>query len=119
MQTDIDSGRAKSFYNELLDEMRLELKGKEAEHAEASNGYQPLNLDEANAALIQCELKRLIELLDAEVQNPEMLNRLVSKYVSKILIQRETKTIHISFKLKQDSVVLYQNTITADWDMSK
>jgi len=69
--------------------------------------------------VIQSELRRLIETLDAEVQNPEMLNRIVSKYVPKILIQRETKTVHITFHIKQDNiVVLYQKDLNADWNMA-
>jgi len=108
MQADIDSGRPKSFYKELLDEMKVELAEKDRAYTEATSEYQPIDFDTADTQVIQSELRRLIETMDAEVQNPEMLNRIVSKYVPKILIQRETKTVHITFHIKQENIVLYQ-----------
>jgi len=60
------------FYNEMLEEMQSELEDKQADHAAAHNEYQPMNLAEATISLIQSELKRLIELLDSDVQNPEL-----------------------------------------------
>jgi site-specific DNA recombinase len=44
MQTDIDTGRSKLFYSELLEEMRAELQEKESEHSKKVSGYQPQSI---------------------------------------------------------------------------
>ncbi|WP_434748502.1 hypothetical protein [Paenibacillus amylolyticus] len=43
MQADINSGRVKPFYKDLLEEMMSELKTKETEHKEAMRSYKPMN----------------------------------------------------------------------------
>lgn len=117
MQSDIDLGRAKSFYTELLEEMKVELHEKESEHLINSNFYKPISIESTEYQFIQNELKQMIMLLDEEVPNPELLNQVIGKYISRIIVQRETKTVHISFHIKQNEVMLYQKTISADWDM--
>lgn len=116
MQIDIDAGRAKSFYSELLEELKSELEEKESEHAVAKNGYKPISMESAGLQIIQPEMKKLICLLDDEAPSPELLNQLVGKYVPRIIIQRETRSVHITFHIKHDDIVLYQKTISADWD---
>lgn len=116
MQVDIDSGSAKAFYSDLIIDMKAELSEKESEHATVSNGYQPLHTESTELQLIHHDMKLLISLLDDEVPNPGLLNQLVSKYISRVIVQRETKTAHISFNIKQNEIVLYQKTIVAEWD---
>lgn len=118
MQADINSGRAKPFYKDLLEEMKSELQAKETEHTEALRGYTPMVLDAGALQLIQHELKKLIELLDDEMPSVEQLNIMVSKYVQKLIVQRETKTVHLTFHIVHEGNTLYEKSIAADWDVS-
>lgn len=86
MLADINSGRAKPFYKDLLEEMNSELQVKETEHTEALRGYKPMVLEAGILQLIQLELKKLIELLDDEMPSVEQLNIMVSKYVQKLIV---------------------------------
>lgn len=71
MQADINSGRAKPFYKDLLEEMKSELQVKETKHTEALRSYKPMDLEAGTLQLIQHELKKLIELLDDEMPSVE------------------------------------------------
>jgi hypothetical protein len=117
-QSDIDGGRAKAFYSELLIEMRTELDDKELMFQKFNHKYEPLVIDEVNMTLIKSDLRRLIELLDADTPNVESLNAMIAKYISSISIHRETKTVHVVISIKLDGAELYRNTIATDWDVA-
>jgi site-specific DNA recombinase len=119
MQADLDAGRSKSFYSELLEELKTELQQKQSEREVALAKYQPSNINITQLQIIQDELKKLILLLNDENPSPKQLHQLVGKYVSSIIIQRETKTVHITYHLKHNDVILYQKTIVTDWDLNK
>jgi site-specific DNA recombinase len=119
MQAEIDTGSAKSFFSEFLEELKTELQEKESEHTFAINGYQPISTEAAKLQLTHHEMRKLIRLLDDEVPSPELLNQLASKYVQRIIVQRETRTVHITVHIKHHNKVVYQKTISADWDINK
>jgi site-specific DNA recombinase len=97
--------------------MEAELLEKESEHAIVSSEYKPLHIEHTQLQLIQHEMKTMIGLLDDEVPNPELLNQHVSKYISRVIVQRETKTVVITSQIKYNDILLYQKTIVADWDL--
>lgn len=56
MQSNIDSGRAKAFYSELLIVIRKELDEKESILQKLYHEYEPLVTNEVNIALIKSDL---------------------------------------------------------------
>lgn len=75
-------------------------------------------LDAAELQLIQHDLKKLIELLDDEMPSVEQLNIMIGKYVQRLIVQRETKTVHFNFHIVHGGNTLYEKNVTADWDIS-
>ncbi|MNB91779.1 hypothetical protein D3C75_388650 [compost metagenome] len=75
-------------------------------------------LEATTLQIIQHELKKLIELLDDEMPSVEQLNIIVTKYVQKLIVQRQTKTVYLTFHIVHDGNTLYEKSIAADWDIS-
>jgi len=52
--------------------------------------------------------------LDAEIANPQMLNQLAGKFISKVFIQRETKHLFLTVQMQKDEDVLLEKTILVE-----
>lgn len=50
----------------------------------------------------------MIGLLDSEVLNPQVLNQLALKFVSKVYIQRETKQLYMMIQFHMDDEVVLE-----------
>ncbi|WP_244157844.1 hypothetical protein [Paenibacillus typhae] len=111
---DMNAGKGKSFHQEMLDEMKTELVEKKAEHAALSEGLRKFDVPEEYIASVKYDIQTLIGLLDAEVQNPQMLHQIVSKFVSKVVVQRETKNVYVKVQFVNADDVLYEKNIVAE-----
>lgn len=111
---DMNAGKGRSFHQEVLDEMKTELMEKKAEHAVLSAGLHEVDVPEEYIASVKYDIQTLIGLLDAEVQNPQILHQIVSKFVSKVVVQRETKNVYATVQFKHADEVLYEKNIVAE-----
>ncbi|MBR8661809.1 recombinase family protein [Brevibacillus sp. NL20B1] len=119
MRQELQTGGGKAYYEDVITEMQAELKEKEAEYAHKKNLYQELILPETAIDSIKHDIRNLINLLNEEVPNPQLLNEYFGKFVSSVIIQRETKMVQITMNLKYGEQVLYQKMIVADWELAK
>lgn len=111
IKDDIQAGKGKSFHQEMLDEMQTELTDKKAEHEALSIGLYEVNLPEEFIASVRYDIQTLIGLLDAEVQNPQMLHSLIGKFVSQVRVMRETKQVHITVQFANADRTLCEKNI--------
>lgn len=111
---DIQAGKGKSFHQEMPDEMQTELTDKKAEYEALSIGLYEVNVPEEFIASVKYDIQTLIGLQDAEVQNPQMLNQLIGKFVSQVQVTRETKQVHLMVQFANTDEVLYEKYIVTE-----
>jgi len=112
---DIRSGRSKPYYADMISEMKQELAYKQNEYSALSGSIKSLSIPEQYIDSVKYDIQTLIGLLDSETSNPENIHHLVSKYVSKVFIHRETKVIHIVIQFKSGDTILYEKTVVAEY----
>jgi len=111
IKDDIRTGKGKSFHQEMLDDMQTELKDKRTECETLSIGLHKVDVPEEFIASVKYDIQTLIGLLDAEVQNPQMLHSLIGKFVWQVRVLRETKQVHITVRFANADEVLYEKSI--------
>ncbi|EBD8094913.1 recombinase family protein, partial [Salmonella enterica] len=116
IKDDIQAGKGKLFHQEMLDEMRTELTDKRVEYEALSIGLHEVDVPEEFIASVKYDIQTLIGLLDDEVQNLQMLHQLVSKFVSKVVVQREVKKLYITIQLNANQNVMYEKFLVINWD---
>lgn len=114
VEEDINTGREKPYHHEMLDEMKQELVEKKAELDVASANIQSVSVPEEYIASAKYDMQTMIGLLDAEVSNPQMLNQLATKFVSKVFIQRETKKLYLTVQFRTEDKVVYEKTLVLE-----
>lgn len=114
VEDDIRAGRAKPYHQDMLDEMQQELTEKKRELEVLSSSLQGVAVPEEYIAFAKYDMQTMIGLLDAEVPNPQMLNQLAMKFVSKVFIQRETKKLYLTIQLQIDGDVLFEKTVVVE-----
>lgn len=115
LEEDIQRGSTKAYYEDLLKEMQTELADKEEEQTNLLKIVEVTPVPEDTLDSIRYDIKALIRLLDNEAASPQMLNQLVSKFVHKIYIQRETKLLHMIFSLKSGDTSTLEKTVVSDY----
>lgn len=116
MQLELQSGGGKAYYAEVIEEMKAELRQKEEEYVEMKKLHQEPKIPETAIDSIKYNIRCLLTLLNEEVPNPNLLNEYVAKFVSRVNIHRETKTVQITMNLKYGDQVLYEKIIVAEWE---
>jgi DNA invertase Pin-like site-specific DNA recombinase len=111
IKDDIEEGKGKSFHQEMLDEMQMELTSKKVEHEGLSIGLNEVVVQEEFIASVKYDIQTLIGLLDAEIQSPQMLHSLVGKFVSRVQIMREMKQVHIKVQFASGEEILYERHV--------
>jgi len=111
IKDDIQAGKCKSFHQEMLDEMQTELEDKKEEHQALSKGLHEVIMPEEFIAFVKYDIQTLISLLDAEVQNPQVLHQLIGKFVSQVRVMRETKQVHTTVRFANADKILYEKNI--------
>ncbi|QNK57439.1 recombinase family protein [Paenibacillus sp. PAMC21692] len=114
VEDDIRSGREKPYHRDMLDEMQQELTEKQQELDMLSSSLQGVSVPEEYIASAQYDMQTMIGLLDAEVPNPQMLNQLAAKFVSKVFIQRETKRLYLTVQMRVKDEILLDKTIVSE-----
>ena len=79
-----------------------------------SANIQSVSVSEEYIASTNYDVQTLIGLLDAEVSNPQMLNQLATKFISKVFIQRESKRLLLTVQMQTEGTVLLEKTIVAE-----
>lgn len=115
IKDDIQVGKGKPFHQEMLDEMQTELMEKKAEYEAASVGMHEVEVPGEYVASVRYDIQTLISLLDDEVLNPQVLHQLVSKFVSKVVLQREVKKLYITIQFSVNQNVMYEKFLVSDW----
>ncbi|MNW49764.1 hypothetical protein D3C74_271940 [compost metagenome] len=114
IKDDIQAGKGKPFHQEMLDEMQKELTDKKAEHEVLSIGLYEVDVTEEFITSVKYDIQTLIALMDAEVQNPQMLHPLIGRFVSQARVMRETKQVHITVYFAIGDEGLYEKHIVTE-----
>ena len=94
--------------------MRQELVEKKAELEMVSANIQAVSIPEEYSASVKYDMQTMIGVMDEDVPNPQMLNHLAKKFISKVFIQRETKQLYMTLQLRMDQEVLLDKTVVAE-----
>lgn len=115
MQQEITEGRGKAYYADAIAEMEQELYLKETELAALSPLFNKERLPENSMITLKENIRRVIALLENDFPHPQSLHESVPKFISSIIVHRETKTVHIAVQIKCNEETLYQKIIVAEW----
>ncbi|GED54780.1 hypothetical protein M4D70_17270 [Brevibacillus borstelensis] len=119
IEKDIASGKAKPYYLDMLNEMRQELLEKDTEYSTLSATLNSVTIPDYYIDSVKYDMKTLISLLDNEDSSPQMIYQVASKYLSRVVIQRETKVMHMILQFKTGDITLYEKTLVADFTVQK
>lgn len=114
VEDDMRAGRAKLYHQDMLDEMQQELTEKQQELEVVSSSLKGVSVPEEYIASAKYDMLTMIGLLDAEVPNPQMLNQLAAKFVSKVFVQRETKRLFLKVQMRMKDETMLDKTIVAE-----
>jgi len=113
VEGDIRPGMAKPYHQEMLNEMQQEIAEKMQELDGLSSSLQGFSMPEEFISSVKYDMQTMIGLLDAEVPNPQVLNQLALKFVSKVFIQRETKQLYMTLQFRMNDEVVLEKVIVA------
>lgn len=116
LEMELQTGCGKSYYADMIQELKDELTTKQAEQVELQQSYHELELSETFLQTVMLDIRMIINMLDDEMKNPQLMNEYIRKFVSNICVYRDTKTVHITVQLKDDEEVLYQKVVVAGWE---
>lgn len=114
IEMDMQMGKGKPYYQEMLDEMNQELRVKIVEHETLTNGVDEVVVPDEYIASVKYDIQTIISLFDDEVSNPQMLHQLAGKFISKVFIQREIKKLYLTIKFEADGDLFYEKIIIAE-----
>lgn len=114
LRQDISNGRAKPYHSDMLLDLEGELKAKEERRSQLSSKASYPVFQESQIDSIKQDFHLIINLLDSDGANPQLLNQMLNKYVSRVIAQRESKHVYITIQLNINDETLYEKTIVAD-----
>lgn len=115
IESDINSGKAKPYHNDLLIEMQNELKEKSEDLLKLTSKWEDFQVYEEYIASTKYDLQVFLGLLDQEVPNVQLLHTIASKYISKLIINRDTRRVYITLQLRNSEKLMYEKTIVTEW----
>lgn len=108
LEEELKSGVGKVYYVDMLGDLKGELVVKQSELDKIKESYSELDLSEETLKSLMHDIRVMIGMLDDEVQNPQLMNEYVKKFVSEITVHRETKQVHVTLELREQEKILYQ-----------
>lgn len=114
IKSEIADGSGKQYYDDLIIEMETEVSDKKSMLEESMNNVTELSITDDIIKSLQYDIQKMIELLDADVQSPQLLNAFIGRMVADITVQRETQQLHLTMQLQMDGVVLFRKVIVAE-----
>lgn len=114
LRTEIVAGKEKPYHKEMLTDMEGELQEKESRWEDLSSSISKLEILDSKIESTKHDFHMIINLLDSDGANPQLLNQLLLKYVSKAFVERESKLIYVTIQLNWDGLLMYEKTIVAD-----
>jgi site-specific DNA recombinase len=118
LRQDISSGKAKPYHSDMLLDLEDEMQTKEQHLAQLSGHITHPDIQEPQIESIKQDLHLIINLLDSDGANPQSLNQSLSKYVSRIVVQRENKHISMTVQINMNGETMYEKTIVADMNFT-
>ncbi|PRX72989.1 recombinase-like zinc beta ribbon protein [Cohnella sp. SGD-V74] len=115
MENELQSGGGKTYYAEMIKEMRGELEEKLAEYEKLSELSPQIDIAPEYIQTVLNDIKQMISMLDDENPNPQLMNEYVRKFVSNVSIDRDTKMVHIKVKIQIEECKLFEKTVVAEW----
>jgi len=114
LNDEIADGIGKPYYTDLISEMEIEISDKNKLLEESMNNVTEFSITDEMIKSLQYDIQKMIDLLDADVQNPQLLNAFIGRMVADITVQRETQQLHLTMQLQMDGVVLFRKVIVAE-----
>ncbi|MFE4714777.1 hypothetical protein ACFRAM_28440 [Paenibacillus sp. NPDC056722] len=114
LEDELKAGSGKSYYADMLQDLQNDLAAKQDELNNVKMSYRELEL-----LLLQSitnDIRVMIGMLDDEMQNPQLMNDYIRKFVSRINVHREMKRVHITVQLGNREQILYQKMVVVDWE---
>lgn len=115
IEADIQSGKAKPYHHEMLNDMQTDLKEKSEEMSQFSLHWKDYKVSEEYISATKYDIQTFIGLLDQEVPNVQLLNTIASKFISKLIINRDTKKLYLTLRLAYGNQTVYEKTLVSDW----
>lgn len=114
LRDDISSGKAKSYHSDMLLDLEDELQAKNEHYIQLSSQVSHPVIEELQIDTIKQDYHLIINLLDSDGINPQLLNQTLGKYLSRVLVQRESKHLFITIQISLNGETVYEKTIVAD-----
>ncbi|WP_256972756.1 recombinase family protein [Saccharibacillus sp. O23] len=92
LEEELKSGVGKVCYVDMLEDLKGEFVVKQAELEKIRDAYSELDLSEETLKSLMHDIRVMIGMLDDEIQNPQLMNEYVKKFVSEVTVHREKKT---------------------------
>lgn len=108
LEEELKSGVGKVYYVDMLGDLKGELVVKQTELDKIKESYSELDLSEETLKSLVHDIRVMIGMLDDEVQNPQLMNEYVKKFVSEVTLHRETKQVHVTVELREQEKILYR-----------
>ncbi|MDN4080089.1 recombinase family protein [Paenibacillus polymyxa] len=115
LEDELKAGAGKSYYADMLQDLQNDLTAKQDELNNVKMSYREWELPDTLLQSITNDIRVMIGMLDDEMQNPQLMNEYIRKFVSNITVHRETKRVHMTVKLGDEEQVLYQKMVVVDW----
>jgi site-specific DNA recombinase len=115
IESDIQTGKAKPYHQDMLVEMQDELKDKSEEYSKLTANWSEFNIPDESIAAIKYDIQTFLGLLDQEVPNPQLLHTIASKYISKLFINRDSGKVYLTTQLTQNGTLIYEKTMVSEW----
>ncbi|MEK3726211.1 recombinase family protein [Paenibacillus sp. FSL H8-0034] len=115
IEEDIQYGKAKPYHQDMLAEMQDDLGEKRQELKSLSDNFEDFHVPEEYVARTKFDIQTFLGLLDQEVTNPLLLHSMVSMFISRLSIHRDTSQLYITIQLTIQGKIMYEKTIVAEW----
>lgn len=107
LRQEISSGIPKPYHSDMLLDFDDELQLKEQLQTQLSSQVVQPDIQESQVDTVKQDFHLIINLLDSDGANPQLLNQMLGKYLSRVLVQRE-------FQINLSGETVYEKTIVAD-----
>lgn len=114
MESDMKNGKGKPYFNDIIQEMKVELDEKTKDLSQLKNIIQEENIPNSSIDTMKYDIQTIISLIESDVSDPQLLNQILLKYVSSILVQRETKIVHIILQITSGEAILFEKTVVVN-----
>lgn len=95
--------------------MQHELKDNTEAYVRMTANWSGFNVLDDYIDSIKYDIQTFPGLLDQEVPNPQLVHNIVSKYISKLFINRDTCKVYLTLQLSHGDKLIFKKTVVSDW----